>query len=33
MPSISTVEKFVALVEAGQGIEALEQFYGENASM
>ena len=33
MPSISTVEKFVALVEAGHGIEALEQFYGEDASM
>jgi hypothetical protein len=33
MPSLSIVEQFVALVEAGQGIEALEQFYAENASM
>ncbi len=33
MPSLNTVERFVAMVEAGQGVEALEQFYSEHASM
>lgn len=33
MPSLQTVEKFVSLVEAGHGVQALEQFYADNASM
>ena len=33
MPSLNTVERFVAMVEAGQGVEALKQFYSEHASM
>ena len=33
MPSLNTVERFVAMVEAGQGIEALSLFYAEHASM
>jgi hypothetical protein len=33
MPSHQTVERFVELVEAGKGIDALDKFYAENASM
>ena len=33
MPALQTVERFVALVEAGDGIVALDTFYAENASM
>lgn len=33
MPTLQTVERFVELVEAGQGMTALERFYAENASM
>jgi len=33
MPLIQTVERFVSMVEAGQGVEALVQFYAEQASM
>jgi len=33
MPRHQTVERFVELVEAGQGMAALEEFYAENASM
>lgn len=33
MPTHSTVERFVSLVESGQGVEALVQFYAEHASM
>ncbi len=33
MPSLNTVERFVAMVESGQGIDALVQFYAEHASM
>jgi hypothetical protein len=33
MPTRQTVERFVALVEAGQGMAALDGFYAENASM
>ena len=33
MPTRQTVERFVELVEAGQGMAALEGFYAENASM
>jgi hypothetical protein len=33
MPTRQTVEKFVELVEAGQGMAALERFYAEDASM
>lgn len=33
MPSIQTVERFVKMVEAGSGLEALVQFYAEHASM
>ncbi|MEP6501963.1 MAG: nuclear transport factor 2 family protein [Betaproteobacteria bacterium] len=33
MPTRQTVERFVELVEAGHGVAALEEFYGENASM
>lgn len=33
MPSPDTVERFVALVEAGQGIEAVDAFYAEDAVM
>lgn len=31
MPSLQTVERFVALVEAARGIEALEMFYADDA--
>jgi hypothetical protein len=31
MPSPQTVERFVSLVESGQGIEALETFYADDA--
>jgi ketosteroid isomerase-like protein len=33
MPSLSTVESFVQLVEAGETVEAMVRFYAENASM
>jgi hypothetical protein len=33
MPSVDTVEAFVSMVEAGQGVKALEKFYAEHASM
>jgi hypothetical protein len=33
MPTHQTVESFVGLVEGGNGIEALNRFYAENASM
>jgi len=33
MPTHQTVERFVELVETGQGIDALDMFYAENASM
>ena len=33
MPNRQTVERFVELVEAGKGIEALELFYADDASM
>jgi len=33
MPIHQTVQRFVELVEAGQGMAALEEFYAENASM
>lgn len=33
MPSRQTVERFVLLVESGRGIEALETFYADDASM
>jgi hypothetical protein len=33
MPSSSTVERFVSLVEAGKGVEALNAFYADHASM
>ena len=33
MPSLQTVERFVALVEAGRGIEALDAFYADDASV
>ena len=33
MPIRQTVERFVELVEAGQGVAALDEFYAENASM
>ena len=33
MPTHQTVQRFVELVEAGQGMAALEGFYAENASM
>ena len=33
MPSLNTVERFVRMVEAGQGVEALIQFYAEHATM
>jgi hypothetical protein len=33
MPIRQTVERFVELVEAGQGLAALDEFYAENASM
>ena len=33
MPTRQTVEHFVDLVEAGKGVDALETFYAENASM
>jgi hypothetical protein len=33
MPSQQTVERFVALVETGRGIEALETFYADDASV
>jgi hypothetical protein len=33
MPSIHTVEQFIAMVEAGHGVEAMIRFYAEHASM
>ena len=33
MPSLNTVERFVSMVEAGQGVEALIQLYADHASM
>ena len=33
MPTHQTVERFVELVEAGKGVDALDMFYAENASM
>lgn len=33
MPTLQTVEQFVQLVEAGQGVAALDEFYAENASV
>ena len=33
MPTHQTVERFVELVEAGNGVDALDRFYAENASM
>ncbi|HEY9097225.1 MAG TPA: nuclear transport factor 2 family protein [Hydrogenophaga sp.] len=33
MPSIQSVERFVSLVESGQGLEAIQQCYAEHASM
>ncbi len=33
MPSQTAVESFVALVEAGQTVEAMERFYADGASM
>lgn len=33
MPSPDTVERFVGLVEAGRGIEALDTFYADDASV
>jgi ketosteroid isomerase-like protein len=33
MPSRQTVQAFIALVERGQYVEAIEQFYAPNASM
>ena len=33
MPSLNTVERFVAMVEDGQGVQALAEFYAEHASM
>ena len=33
MPTHQTVARFVDLVEAGKGIDALDMFYAENASM
>ena len=33
MPSQQTVERFVILVESGRGIEALETFYADDASV
>jgi len=33
MPNPATVESFMALVEAGQYVDAIERFYAANASM
>jgi hypothetical protein len=33
MPSLQAVERFVTMVEAGSGLEAMVQFYAEHASM
>lgn len=33
MPTLATVESFVGLVESGQGLEALERFYADDATM
>lgn len=33
MPSLQTVERFAQLVEAGQGLEALDQFYADDAEV
>ena len=33
MPTHQDVENFIALVEAGEAIDALDTFYAENASM
>ncbi|MEO7741545.1 MAG: nuclear transport factor 2 family protein [Usitatibacter sp.] len=33
MPAVEVVQRFVAMVEAGRYVEAIEQFYTEDASM
>jgi len=33
MPSFNTVDRFVTLVESGQFLEAIDQFYADDASM
>ena len=33
MPTPATVERFVSMVEGGQGVEALVAFYADNATM
>jgi ketosteroid isomerase-like protein len=33
MPSVETIESFIALVEDGQTMEAMVRFYAEDASM
>lgn len=33
MPSIATLESFLATVEAGQAVEAIRRFYAEHATM
>lgn len=33
MPSLATLEAFIALVESNAHVEAIEQFYAANASM
>lgn len=33
MPTLNTVEAFVSLVEAGQGLLAMERFYAEHVAM
>jgi hypothetical protein len=33
MPSASTVDRFVAMVEAGLGVDAIAHFYADHASM
>jgi hypothetical protein len=33
MPTPATLERFIARVEAGAHVEAIEEFYAEHASM
>jgi hypothetical protein len=33
MPSLATLENFIALVESNAHVEAIEEFYAENATM
>lgn len=33
MPSPQTLDRFIALVESGAGLEPIEQFYADDASM